>query len=163
MTTPVGGVLAAVIMATPFYDALNCHHHWMSDLAAALSLIWRLRILVVAERSMSLLKKDLPALTTLQAWLRRPIRYSRSLFLPCFLSLQEARHALSLASFSWRSLNYQLLCIPRKVICVDGPSVLLGSTGIPRSRQVLCTILRLVAHSCVPPLSHRQKIVDIVA
>ena len=104
MTTPVGGVLAAVIMATPFYDALNCHHHWMSDLAAALSLIWRLRILVVAERSMSLLKRDLPALTTLQAWLRRPIRYSRSLFLPCFLSLQEARHALSLASFSWGSL-----------------------------------------------------------
>lgn len=66
----------------PFHHGRNSFHHARSALKAVLSLIGAaLGAVGRAEwsRSIILLRKERPALTSLHAWLRRPMRDSRSL------------------------------------------------------------------------------------
>ena len=57
---------------------MNENHHARSDRNSWLSLITDCIGRTACSRSIILRKKDLPDLTTLQAWLRKPIRDSSS-------------------------------------------------------------------------------------
>ena len=57
-------MFTATIMATPFQWLLNCHHHSLSDLADTFSCTRLSSLLTVVDRSISLLRKDRPALLT---------------------------------------------------------------------------------------------------
>ena len=93
----------ACIICIPFHDSQYCHHHSMSDLASSFRRTKWSRCLGTVERSISLRKNDLHALTTLQACERSPIKERSSLFLQLWRLLQELS-----ASFRCISLSAQL-------------------------------------------------------
>ena len=64
---------------TPFHVVMNEDHHARSDRNPWLSLITDCVGRTACSRSIILRKKDLLDLTTLQAWLRKPIRDSSSM------------------------------------------------------------------------------------
>ena len=72
--------------------------------------------------------------TTVDAWLRRPIRDRTSLFVAALLLIQAFIELLILASLSGgklSSLAQVSIWIPQKVSCGEGPSTLLKATGTP--------------------------------
>ena len=77
------------------------------------------------EKSISLRKNDLPALTALHAWERRPISEISSPFLQTFLPLQTDNSSLSCLSLSWGSrisIATESNSMPTKTMVVAGPS-----------------------------------------
>ena len=111
----------ACIICIPFHDSQYCHHHSMSDLASSFRRTKWSRCLGTVERSISLRKNDLPALTTLQACERSPIKERSSLF----LQLWRVRHEPT-ASFRRISLSDGRRC-----------SRAMESSSIPRKDRVV--------------------------
>ena len=123
-----------------FQDSMNMCHHLMSDLASLLIIVM-LRCLHFASvrREISLPMNDLPGLTTLQAWLRRP-RSDSSFYLEhTFLNCHSDRSSLRLLCFSCGSLSSMAIVsisIPRKTRQVEGPTHLCDANETPNSVQV---------------------------
>ena len=143
-------LLDRYIIDTPFHRSAKRNHHSMSDLASLLRRTKWLGFLTILERSISLLRKVLPGLTTLQACESTPIRDFRSLFLHSFLPRHFHSNSLRRANLSAGSLNCMavvFISIPRNTRTVLGPSVLSGSTGVPVLSHVSSIVCRLLWHS----------------
>ena len=125
----------------PFHGSANLHHHCMSDLALALRRIKWSSLFTVVDRSMSHLRKDWPALTTLLACDSEPINDNKSLFLHAFIPCHWLRVCFSSINLSWRSRSSPLtesISIPRNVMHVSGSIDLDGSIGSPAHSQISC-------------------------
>ena len=122
----------------------------MSDLASELMrLMSRCFHRAPESNEMSLPINDLPALTTLQAWLRRPSRDSSITFKDTFLNCHSERRSLSLLSLSLGSLSSIAsvsISIPKNVIPVVGPTDLNAASGTPSTEHVAIMICSLLAH-----------------
>ena len=144
----------------PFQVRTKVNHHARSDLK--LAFIW-MGILplggrqVSCSRSSILRRKDLPACTTLHAWLSRPHKDSRSLWTHHLLVLQSWKRPASRWSLScWRRCTVSIL-MPRKVRHVVGPSLLWGARGTPRQRHSLSSVSRESWHWVVFGAPRRMK------
>ena len=121
-------------MLTPFQSGRKHAHHCRSDLKPLFNLMRWCSSFVAFVSVIVRLRNDLPGLTKQRACCKKPIRDSNSLFvherLPC-------HHKISLLRWiNFSSVRRSVIAsvsssIPRKVIIMEGPSVLWRASGTP--------------------------------
>ena len=119
----------------PFHVVMNEAHHARSERNPWLSLITGCDGRTACNRSIIRRKKDLPDLTTLQAWLRRPIRDSSSVREQADLSphcCSRARSRWSFSSGRRTSPASESISMPKIIRHVVGPSRLWAAIGISK-------------------------------
>ena len=144
----VGVIRSWGISPVPFQLVASMRHHARSARKALLSrMTWR--SFAVDSSAIMRLRNDLPGLTILHAWCRRPMRDSSSFLRHTFLSCHVSRVSRILASLSLGRRRVRVSVsnsIHRNVRQVLGPSHLSRARGTPNSAHVSTTILKLSAH-----------------
>ena len=140
---------------TPFHPSIKWLHHCTSEGKSVLSLMKRSLFLTDAISCIMRCTKLRPECTTFTACCRSPTRDSKSRRLAAFRPSHCWTTALTLCSFSFgsrSSIFWVSTSMPRKVMQVDGPSLLSEAMGTPSWAQVLRMTARFAAHSIEPGL-----------
>ena len=135
---------------TPFHWWMNWNHHSRSEWVSSLSLIKWSGLAAKVDKSINLRRNTRLAGTTLLTWLKVPINDKSSRFLHAFLVRHAERVSIVLTSLSWGSRICKFIessSIPKKVMVVDGPVVLVGSRGSPANAQVSSIMIMFLVHS----------------
>lgn len=112
------------------------YHHWISNLASLLNVMWWCCLLTVLLRSIRRLRKVLPGLTTLATKDRQPMRDSSSVFVLVRRANQEGNIAIVSAYLSGVTsivISLEFNVIPRYGRAYTGPIILSSARGMPRS------------------------------
>ena len=126
------------MISTPCHSGKNLTHQSMSALASRFKYMKWSRLETTVDKSINLLKKMRPGLTTLQAKERSPMSDNNSRLVRFLRTPQVANSCLTSANFSFGSLMVMAtvsISMPRNVRQVAGPPVLSVAMGTPSSEQ----------------------------
>ena len=142
--------VAAFLTGPPFHARIKVCHHARSARNSVFRRIgtWtRCGSCPAWSRSIIRLRKERPALTTLQTWLSIPMSDSSSLREQDLRSPHCCRRDCSLCSFSsGRRSSSLVVSISKNTRHVDGPSVLCSAMGTPSSLHTWWRIERESLH-----------------
>ena len=121
-------------------------HHWISSRDSLFRVLWWCNSFTVVLRSINRRENILPGLTILLMNPSFPMRDFSCLFVQVRLFLQLINRSMLswyLSSVTSMIIRNELMPMPRKIMYMDGPSILSMANGISKSLKA-----RMIVWSC---------------